>query len=86
MTAAQFLNQHSFLMTASVLLGGWLVFLLARRPRRAVWAAWVAAVALAFGVFFRLRTAAPHAFETADDVERAISSGRPTLVEFYSDF
>ena len=87
MTVAQFFNQHSFLLAASVLLGGWLVFLVTRgRRRRALWFAWLAAAAIAIGVFFALRTAAPRAFETIDDVQRAVSSGTPTLVEFYSDF
>ena len=86
MTVAEFFNQHSFLLAASVLLGGGLVVLIVRRARRALWFAWIAAAAIAIGVFFALRTAAPRAFETVADVQRAISSGTPTLVEFYSDF
>ena len=86
MTVAQSLNQHSFLLVTGVLLGGWLAFLIARRARRTLWIAWIAAAVIAIGVFFALRTAAPRAFETAADVQRAVSSGTPTLVEFYSDF
>ena len=86
MTIAQVFNQHSFLLAAGVLLGGWLIFLVRRRARRALWFAWIAAAAIAIGVFFALRTAAPRAFETVADVQRAVSSGTPTLVEFYSDF
>lgn len=86
MTVAQFFNQHSFLLVASVLLGGGLVVLIARRARRALWLAWFAAAVIAIGVFVALRTAAPRAFETVADVQRAVSSGTPTLVEFYSDF
>jgi hypothetical protein len=85
-TVAQFFNQHSFLLAASVLLGGGLVVLIARRARRALWFAWFAAAVIAIGVFVALRTAAPRAFETVADVQRAVSSGTPTLVEFYSDF
>jgi hypothetical protein len=85
-TVAQFFNQHSFVLVASVLLGGGLVVLIARRASRALWLAWIVATVIAFGVFFALRTAAPRSFETVADVQRAVSSGTPTLVEFYSDF
>jgi len=85
-TIAQLLNQNSFLLTAVAVLGGWLAVLIVRRRRGLVWLAWIAATSIATAVFLTMRTAAPQTFETADDVQRALSVGRPTLVEFYSDF
>lgn len=86
MTLVQLLNQNSFLFGAIGVLGGWLAWLIVRRVRGRGWLAWLAAVALALGLFFAMRTAAPSSFETAADVQRAVSAGEPTLVEFYSDF
>ena len=85
MTIAQLFNQNSFLITSSLVLGGWLAAMMARRARRRFWLAWIAAVAAALGIFFTMRTAAPRTFATVADVQRAIVGGRPALVEFYSD-
>ncbi len=86
MTIAQSFNQNSFLLAAGVVLGGSFLALIARRARLRFWLAWIAGAAVVAGVFFAMRTAVPQAFDTADDVQRAVSSGRPTLVEFYSDY
>jgi len=86
MTLAQFFNQYSFLIYSSFVLGGWLIVLIARRAHARGWLAWIAAAALALGIYFAMRTAAPLIFESAADVQRAVSAGTPTLVEFYSDF
>ena len=88
MTVWQLLNQHSFLLLAGGMLAvGLMVLLVARRRigRRARWIGLLALVALA-GAFAVMRTAAPSAYASAADVQRAVSSGRPTLVEFYSDY
>ncbi len=85
MTVAQFFNQNSFLIGSGLLLGGWLAALVARRAPRRFWFAWIAALAAALGSFYAMRTPAAHAFASAADVQRAISAGTPTLVEFYSD-
>jgi len=86
MTIAQWFNQNSFLVTAVVVLSGSFLALIARRARRRAWLAWIVGAAAAAGVFFTTRTAAPQTFDTADDVQRAVSAGTPTLVEFYSDY
>ena len=88
MTLVQFFNQHSFLLYAALGLGAALAVLWARRRRvgRLAWVGWLIAVAVAVGGYFVFRTAATRTFESAAEVQRAIASGRPTLVEFYSDF
>ena len=86
MNLAQLINQNSFLIGAIAVLGSWLVILLTRRSRGRAWRVWLVGVVFALAVFFALRTAAPQAFASADDVQRAVSAGRPSLVEFYSDY
>ena len=86
MTFVQFFNQYSFLIYSSLVLGGWLIVLIARRAHAHGWLVWTAAAALALGIYFVMRTAAPLIFESAADVQRAVSVGTPRLVEFYSDF
>jgi len=86
MTLAQLLNQNSFLIPASLTLLVWLAVLIVRRARRRFWLMWSAALLLAIGVYVLLRTPASRAFQSVAEVQQAISSGRPTLVEFYSDF
>jgi hypothetical protein len=85
-TIAQLLNQNSFLVYGSLALGAWLIALIARRARRRWWLTWAGAVALAIGANLVLRTSPPREFRSADEVQQAIASGRPTLVEFYSNF
>ena len=87
MSLAQILNQNSFLLAAGLGLGTALMVLIARRRRapRWVWLIWLAGLAAVVGGHFALRTAAP-SFDSVEDLQRAIASGRPTLVEFYSDF
>jgi len=85
-TIAQLLNQNSFLLVAVAVLGGWLAVWLVRRRRGRAWLAWIAAAAIAAAVFLAMRTDAPQKFESADDVQRTLSAGTLTLVEFYSDF
>ena len=85
MTLGQLINQNSFVLVAGLGLGGWLIALLARRARARAWLAWAAAVALAAGAHFASRTPARE-FQSVADIQRAISAGRPTLVEFYSNY
>ncbi len=85
MTLAQLLNQNSFLIGVMVVLGGWFAVLVARRPRARAWLAWVTAAVAAIGVYFAARTVPPRVFASAAEVQQAIASGTPTLVEFYSD-
>lgn len=86
MTLAQLLNQNSFLVPAGLTLLVWLAALIVRRSRRRFWLAWIAALLLAIGVYALLRTPTSRVFQSTAEVQQAISSGRPTLVEFYSDF
>ncbi|MGH2593004.1 MAG: hypothetical protein ACRDGG_05780 [Anaerolineae bacterium] len=86
MTPAQLFNQNSFLIGVVALLGGSLIALIARRAGVLAWSIWGIALVLAVGVYFALRTAPPRVFASAADVQRAVSAGTPTLVEFYSDF
>ena len=83
MTIVQLLNQNSFLLVAGVALGGALI---ARRARPRMWLVWIAAVVVAVALNRAVRTAPARAFESAAEVERAIASGTPTLVELYSNY
>jgi hypothetical protein len=86
MTIAQWFNQNSFLVAAIAVWGGAFLVLIARRARPRAWLACIAGATAAAGIAYGMRTAAPQTFDTADDVQRAVSAGAPTLVEFYSDF
>jgi len=83
---AELLNQASFLIAAAVGLGGALIVLIVRRARRWLWLAWLAAVAITIGVNLAMRTTPERAFASVEEVQRAIASGQPTLVEFYSNY
>ena len=86
MTIAQLLNQNSFLLVSAVVLGGTLILLIARRARPRLWAVWIVAVAAAVGANAATRTTPARTFESAPEVQRAIASGKPTLVELYSNY
>jgi hypothetical protein len=85
MTLGQLLNQNSFVLAAGLGLGGWLIALVARRARARAWLAWAAAVALAAGAHIAARTPSRE-FQSVAEIQRALSVGRPTLVEFYSNY
>ena len=51
-----------------------------------MWLAWIAAVAAAIVLNAATRTTPARAFESAAEVERAIASGVPTLVELFSNY
>lgn len=78
------LNQHSFVVTGVLLLVG-LWFVLRRRGR------WIRRVALAATalllaiVFASLRTGAGDV-RTAADLDAALASGEPVVLEFFSDY
>ncbi len=86
MTAAQFFNQNSFLIGVIAVLGGTLTLFIVRRARRSAWLIWIAAAAIALSAHFALRTVGPRAFESAGEVQEAVAAGKPTLVEFYSNY
>lgn len=80
-----FFNHHSFLIIGGLLVLLWAAMLLARRARRG-WVFWGLAV-LALGIgWLALRTRAAQHPQTLGEIETAISSGQPVLVEIYSDY
>ena len=85
MTFLQVFNQNSFVFISGFALAVAAVMLLVRRARRA-WLVWgVCAVAAVIG-WFTLRTTDGLQLNTAADYEAALRSGKPTLVEFYSNY
>jgi hypothetical protein len=85
MSISQFVNQHSYLMisaAALVIFGG---VLRARQARRG-WLLWGALAAVAAAGWLALRTPDGRQLNTAADYEAALRAGRPTLVEFYSNY
>ena len=85
MSVAQFLNQHSYLAVGSVILLVLAVLLLVRRAHRA-WLIWGALAIVMVAGWLALRTGTGVRLDSAEAMETAIASGRPTLVEFYSDY
>ncbi len=85
MTLFQYFNQHSYLLICAIVLGAGAIALFRRHARRA-WLIWLGVAALAAAGWFVLRTGAGAQFNSVDDYERALRSGQPTLVEFYSDY
>ncbi len=78
-----FLNQHSFVIAALVVLAVAAVAL--GRGRRG-WLIW-AGLALALGaVWLVLRIGPTNRLDSVAAIDSAVSSGRPALVEFYSDY
>lgn len=86
MSIAQFVNQNSFIVVSAVALGGAMLFLIARRARLRFWLIWIAAGAVAIGVNLAMRTPPARTFESVADVQKAVASGTPTLIEFYSNY
>ena len=85
MTLFQFLNQHSYLLISAIVLGTTALTLWRRHARRA-WLIWPGVLMLAIASWFALRTGEGTPFSSVEDYEAALRSGRPTLVEFYSDY
>jgi hypothetical protein len=81
----QFLNQHSFISMGSFVLFIMAIVLLRRRARRG-WLIWGGlAVVLGTG-WLLLRTGAGLQLNSVEDYEAALKTGRPTLVEFFSNY
>lgn len=85
MTLFQFFNQHSFLMISGVVLSITAIVLVARQARRG-WLMWGALVIAAVIGWAALRTTDSLPLNSAADYEAALRSGRPTLIEFYSNY
>jgi hypothetical protein len=79
-----FVNVTSFVVLSGVVLVTFALFLwLARTPRRA-WLAWVGLALVLLAIHLALRTGGS-SLTTPEQVEAALRSGKPTLLEFYSD-
>jgi protein-S-isoprenylcysteine O-methyltransferase Ste14 len=85
MTIFQFFNQHSFLLISAIVLGVAAIALFRRHARRA-WLIWFGVLIVVIAGWFALRTGEGMRFNSAEDYEAALRTGRPTLVEFYSDY
>lgn len=86
MTLAQWLNQNSFLLLAGAALGGAAIVLRTLHARRALWLLWGVALVVATVIMLGGRTTPERAFAAADEIEQAIAGGKPTLVEFFSNY
>lgn len=82
---ASFVNHHSFLLFGGLLLLIWGAMLLVRRARRG-WLFWGLALLLLGAGWLALRTRAAQQPQTLAEIEAAISSGQPVLVEVYSNY
>jgi hypothetical protein len=89
MAIAQFFNQYSFFMLPATILVVAAAVLMWRRAKPIVWAVWGLALVgvFAFALINRVSQTATVKLDTAADIRAAIQvSGRPTLVEFYSNY
>jgi len=85
MTLFQVLNQNSFVIISGLGLIIAALMLLARKARRG-WLIW-GALALASVIgWAALRTTDGLQLNSAADYEAALRAGRPTLIEFYSNY
>ncbi len=85
MNLGQVVNQNSFVFFSGFGLLIAAVILLARKARRA-WLVWGVLALAAVGGWYALRTTDGLQLNTVADYEAALRSGRPTLVEFYSNY
>ncbi len=84
MGVGAFLNQHSFLISGLVVLLIAASVLAGRGPRG--WLIW-AGLALVLGaVWLILRIGPTNQLDSTAAIDSAVSSGRPALVKFYSDY
>ncbi len=85
MSLTQVFNQNSFVFIGGFALVVAAVVLLVRKARRA-WLVWGACVIAAVIGWFALRTTDGLQLSTAADYEAALRAGKPTLIEFYSNY
>lgn len=78
------LNQHSFIVGSVLVLGG-LWFVLRRRGRWLRWTAIGATVVLLGLAFAGLRTGAGNV-RTPSDLDAALASDEPVVLEFFSNY
>lgn len=80
-----FLNHHSFLITASLVVAAWAALLSVRNARRG-WVLWGSVVLLLATGWLVLRIQDPGPPKTLGEIEAALSTGQPVLVEIYSNY
>ena len=85
MTLFQYFNQHSYLLICAIVLGSVAIALFRRHARRA-WLIWLGLLAVVLAGWLALRTGEGAQFNSVEDYEAALRTGKPTLVEFYSDY
>lgn len=89
MAIAQFLNQHSALMLPVIMLFAAAAVLIWRKARPVFWGFWALAL-VGVGAFVLLNRepqTTTLTLDTAADIRAAIqTAGKPTLVEFYSNY
>ena len=85
MNAGQFVNQHSYLIFGFAALAILAVILQVRRARRA-WLVWGGLAVLLAAAWFVLQIKPTPRLDSVQALEVATTSGKPALVEFYSDY
>ena len=80
-----FVNHHSFLVFGGLLLLVWAAALLLRRGRRG-WIFWGMALLVLVAGWLILRTRDARRPSTLAEIEVAVASGQPVLVEIYSNY
>jgi hypothetical protein len=85
MTLFQVFNQNSFVFISGFALAIAALVLFVRKARRA-WLVWGACVVAAVIGWFALRTTDGLQLSSVADYEAALRAGRPTLIEFYSNY
>jgi hypothetical protein len=89
MSIVQVFNQYSFFMLPATILVVAAAVLIWRRAKPIVWAVWGLALVgvVVFALANRVSQTATAKLDTAADIRTAIqASGKPTLVEFYSNY
>lgn len=79
-----FFNLNSFVLLSGLVLAGLALFLLSAHAPRQAWLSWIILALVLLAVNLALSTGRS-TLETPEQVEAALRSGKPTLVEFYSD-
>mgnify|MGYP001553251102 CR=1 FL=1 len=80
-----FFNPHSFLIAGGLVVAAWAALLLVRKSHWG-WVLWSAVVLLLFTGWLVLRIQDPGPPNTLGEIEAALSTGQPVLVEIYSNY
>jgi len=79
-----FVNVNSFALLSGFALAGLATFLLISHAPRPSWLLWIALALALLGLNLALRPGSS-TLTTPEQVEAALHSGKPTLLEFYSN-